>query len=63
MLKQIAFKVDPKSYVMKHYKDGDFHKDYDRAESTKSITRFLMDPAGWKIQKILFCLIPLTNSI
>jgi len=39
-------KVTTSSYVLKHYKDGDFHKDYDRAVVVKSLVNFLKDPAG-----------------
>ena len=39
-------KVSTTSYVLKHYKDGDFHKDYDRAETLKSLVTFLKDPTG-----------------
>ena len=31
---------------MKHYQNGEFHKDYDRAISLKSIVNFLKDPKG-----------------
>lgn len=34
------------SYSLKHYKDGDFHKDYDRRETVQSMSTFLRDPAG-----------------
>lgn len=33
-------------YSLKHYKDGDFHKDYDRRETVQSMSTFLRDPAG-----------------
>ncbi|CAL4162068.1 unnamed protein product, partial [Meganyctiphanes norvegica] len=41
-------KVEPSSggYALKHYKDGDFHKDYDRRETVQSMSTFLRDPAG-----------------
>ncbi|XP_073954796.1 protein disulfide-isomerase A5 isoform X2 [Choristoneura fumiferana] len=35
-----------KPYYIKHYKDGEFHKDYDRSESVSSMTNFLRDPTG-----------------
>ncbi|RVE39794.1 hypothetical protein evm_015556 [Chilo suppressalis] len=35
-----------KAYYIKHYKDGDFHKDYDRAETVSSMSNFLRDPTG-----------------
>lgn len=35
-----------KPYYMKHYKDGEFHKDYDRNESSYSLSNFLRDPTG-----------------
>jgi len=39
-------KVNSNNYVLKHYKDGDFHKDYDRAVAIKSMVTFLKDPTG-----------------
>lgn len=39
-------KIVPEPYVIKHYKDGEFHKDYDRAISVSSITNFMKDPTG-----------------
>ncbi|XP_077301808.1 protein disulfide-isomerase A5 isoform X2 [Arctopsyche grandis] len=40
-------KVDlSKPITMKHYKDGEFHKDYDRRETTPSIVNFMRDPTG-----------------
>ena len=39
-------KIDPNPFVLKHYKDGAFHKDYDRKLSKKSLLNFLKDPAG-----------------
>lgn len=35
-----------KPYYIKHYKDGDFHKDYDRSETVSSMSNFLRDPTG-----------------
>jgi hypothetical protein len=32
--------------MLKHYKDGDFHKDYDRLETVPSMVNFMRDPAG-----------------
>lgn len=31
---------------MKHYKDGEFNKDYDRKYNEKAITNFMKDPTG-----------------
>jgi len=39
-------KIVPEPYVLKHYKDGDFHKDYDRQIAVTSITNFMRDPQG-----------------
>ncbi|XP_077869020.1 protein disulfide-isomerase A5-like [Saccoglossus kowalevskii] len=39
-------KVSTESYTLKHYKDGEYHKDYDRQESVKSMTNFMKDPVG-----------------
>ncbi len=33
-------------HILKHYKDGDFHKDYDRLETIDSLTTFMRDPKG-----------------
>ncbi|KAJ2954256.1 hypothetical protein O0L34_g2505 [Tuta absoluta] len=35
-----------KSHYLKHYKDGEFHKDYDRGETVASMSNFLRDPTG-----------------
>ncbi len=32
--------------MLKHYKDGEFHKDYDRSITLKSMVTFLRDPTG-----------------
>ncbi|GBP91770.1 Protein disulfide-isomerase A5 [Eumeta japonica] len=34
------------AYYLKHYKDGQFHKDYTRPETVTSIVSFLKDPTG-----------------
>lgn len=39
-------KANPEPIVLKHYKDGDFHKDYDRQLSASSIVNFMRDPTG-----------------
>ncbi|XP_068632672.1 protein disulfide-isomerase A5 [Battus philenor] len=40
-------KVDQsKPYFIKHYKDGEYHKDYDRSETVSSFSNFLRDPTG-----------------
>lgn len=39
-------KVVPAPYVIKHYKDGDFHKDYDRQLTVTSMGNFMRDPTG-----------------
>ncbi|XP_033107441.1 protein disulfide-isomerase A5-like [Anneissia japonica] len=40
------FKVSPSSYVLKHYKDGEYNRDYDRKEVFKSLVNFMRDPTG-----------------
>ena len=45
LCKKLKIANDP-AFVIKHYKDGDFHKDYDRALKSKSLVTFLKDPAG-----------------
>ncbi|CAL1297757.1 unnamed protein product [Larinioides sclopetarius] len=39
-------KVSPEPHILKHYKDGEFHKDYDRKHTVQSIVNFLKDPSG-----------------
>lgn len=39
-------KVVPEPYAIKHYKDGEFHKDYDRQLTVTSISNFMRDPQG-----------------
>ncbi|XP_014254426.1 protein disulfide-isomerase A5 [Cimex lectularius] len=39
-------KVNPDPYVLRHYKDGEFHKVYDRKETVNSIVNFMRDPTG-----------------
>lgn len=39
-------KVNPNPLILKHYKEGDFHKDYDRQMAVSSMVNFMRDPAG-----------------
>lgn len=39
-------KVSPDPIALKHFKDGEFHKDYDRQISVSSLVNFLRDPTG-----------------
>lgn len=39
-------KVHPEPYILKHYKNGDFNKDYDRRISVSSMVNFMRDPTG-----------------
>ncbi|XP_025081188.1 protein disulfide-isomerase A5-like [Pomacea canaliculata] len=39
-------KINPDTFELKHYKDGEFNKDYDRKLAAKSMVNFLMDPTG-----------------
>ena len=41
-----SFKVKPERVSLKHYKDGDYHKDYDRKETVQSFVAFMKDPTG-----------------
>ncbi|XP_072385588.1 protein disulfide-isomerase A5-like [Diabrotica undecimpunctata] len=45
MCKKLKISTDD-PYVIKHYKDGDFHKDYDRKFTVSSMTNFMRDPTG-----------------
>ncbi|EDO41376.1 predicted protein, partial [Nematostella vectensis] len=40
------FKVSPKPLALKHYKEGDFNKDYDRLDTFKSMMTFMNNPTG-----------------
>lgn len=44
MCKKLKIANDP--FIIKHYKDGDFHKDYDRRLTASSMTNFMRDPSG-----------------
>lgn len=39
-------KVTPNPATLKHFKDGEFHKDYDRQMTVSSFVNFLRDPSG-----------------
>lgn len=39
-------KVSPTPTALKHYKDGTFHKDYNRQVAVSSIVNFMRDPTG-----------------
>ncbi|KAF5293841.1 hypothetical protein FQR65_LT10979 [Abscondita terminalis] len=39
-------KVAPETYILKHYKYGEFNKDYDRKETVTSMVNFMRDPTG-----------------
>ena len=46
MCKKLKIKLEDKGYLLKHYKDGEFNKDYDRLETVESMTTFMKDPKG-----------------
>ena len=47
LCKKLKIKLtDGGSHILKHYKDGDFNKDYDRLETVESMTTFMKDPKG-----------------
>ncbi|XP_065832162.1 protein disulfide-isomerase A5-like isoform X1 [Oscarella lobularis] len=39
-------KIPPGGTILKHYKDGEFNKDYDRKFTVRSMRNFLDDPTG-----------------
>ncbi|KAL4228418.1 Protein disulfide-isomerase A5 [Mactra antiquata] len=39
-------KATPSTVELRHYKDGDFNKNYDRKMVKKSLVNFMMDPTG-----------------
>lgn len=39
-------KVLPEPFVLKHYRNGEFNKDYDRKDTVVSMVNFLKDPTG-----------------
>ncbi|XP_023938732.2 protein disulfide-isomerase A5 [Bicyclus anynana] len=45
LCKKLKVSTD-KPYFIKHYKDGDFHKDYDRGVTVSAMVNFLRDPTG-----------------
>ena len=46
LCKKLKIKLTDGEYILKHYKDGDFNKDYDRLETVESMTTFMKDPKG-----------------
>ena len=44
--KKLCKKVKAAKGEFKHYKSGDFHKDYDRLMTAASMETFLRDPTG-----------------
>lgn len=40
------YNISPKPTLLKHYKGGAFHKDYDRKDTAKSMLNFMLDPTG-----------------
>ncbi|CAH0559634.1 unnamed protein product [Brassicogethes aeneus] len=39
-------KIPNEPFTLKHYKDGEFNKDYDRKYTSSSMTNFMRDPTG-----------------
>lgn len=39
-------KVNPDPQILRHYKDGEFNREYDRQLSVTSIVNFMRDPTG-----------------
>ena len=39
-------KISPDSYILKHYKNGEFNRDYDRKFTVSSMVNFMRDPTG-----------------
>ncbi|CAH1775049.1 unnamed protein product [Owenia fusiformis] len=39
-------KASPSTVELKHYKDGEYNKDYDRKNTVKSMVSFMRDPTG-----------------
>ena len=39
-------KINPDPIIIKHYKDGEFHKNYDRKYTVLSMLNFMRDPTG-----------------
>lgn len=59
-----TLKIKPEPRVLKHYKDGEFHKDYDRKESVPSYVAFMKDPSGdapWEEDDTSLDVVHLTN--
>lgn len=44
MCKKLKVSSDP--FTLKHYKEGEFYKDYDRRYTVSSMTNFMRDPTG-----------------
>uniref|UniRef100_T1J0B8 26S proteasome complex subunit SEM1 n=1 Tax=Strigamia maritima TaxID=126957 RepID=T1J0B8_STRMM len=58
-------KANPNPTVMKHFKDGEFNKDYDRRHTVQSIVNFMKDPTGdvpWEEDPALGSVFHIPNS-
>ena len=67
LCKKLKIKLNDSGYILKHYKDGDFNKDYDRLETTESMTTFMKDPKGkfgfWVISHNLRCILYIISQL
>ena len=46
LCKKLKVSISGESFLMRHFKDGEFHKDYDRHLTKKSLTAFILDSTG-----------------
>jgi len=59
-------KVSPEPFMLKHYKDGDFHKDYDRLETMQSMVNFMRDPSGdipWEEDSVALDVVHISDAL
>ena len=52
MCKKLKISIPPsnQNVLLKHYKDGNFHKDYDRKHLLQSFVNFMKDPTAGKVR-------------
>ncbi|CAF2762598.1 unnamed protein product [Rotaria sp. Silwood2] len=58
------FKFDANNLELRHFKDGEFHKVYDRALVAKSMINFMLDPKGempWEEEELAHDVVHLNN--
>ena len=55
LCKKLKVSAKKGQWLLKHYKDGDFHKDYDRQERLKSMVKPSQFPSSHDLKSAKIC--------